>query len=103
MQVCEQKRLHQLQQLDDAGDDVLADAVDDAEAEAVLTEKPEGDRLQRGPCFASLEIRKGLAEVRDGFDRLVGNRRERAARAALPGSVATRPDRDRRIKALAWG
>ena len=46
VEIGQQERLRELTELDDAADDVLADAVEDAEAEAVLANNLEHNLLK---------------------------------------------------------
>jgi len=60
-EIRQQERLHELAELDDAADDVLANAVQDTEAKALLANNLEHDRLKLRPALTSPETCNRLA------------------------------------------
>jgi len=76
VEVGEEKRLGELSETENAADDVLAHAVDDAEAEGLWTDERDDQRLQRYPTVAALEIRDRPAQKVHARGGAAGQERE---------------------------
>jgi hypothetical protein len=62
-EIRQQECFRELTELDEAPDDVLADAVQNTEAKTVLTNELEHNRLKRGPALAPAEVGDRCLEI----------------------------------------
>jgi hypothetical protein len=84
VQVRQQERLREQREFDHAAHDVLAKAIDDAQAKTLLTEELKRDRLQPRPLITSSEVSNGGLENGNCSRCPINEEGPRTIRAALP-------------------